>query len=76
MGLLELITLDFNVIDRRLIRYFAFHMFVRRNGNIVWLYISCIYTLRKCVSLSNSSGLKFRLYQPFLLLDPEQCPKH
>jgi hypothetical protein len=57
--LLGIISLDLNVIDQLLIRYSVFVMYLRRNGNVVWLYISCLYTLRKPMSVSNSVGGKF-----------------
>ena len=33
------ISLDFNVLDQLLIRYFAFVMLLRRSGNMMWLFI-------------------------------------
>jgi hypothetical protein len=76
MELLGIIGLDFNVIGKLLITYSAFVMYLRRSGNVVWLYIRHLYTLRKPVSVSNSAGLKVHPYQPWLCPQPVEWPRH
>jgi hypothetical protein len=71
-GIVGIISLDFNVLDQLLIKYFTFVVHLRRSGNMMWLYISCLYTYKKPISLCNSAGLKVHPYQPWLHPEPEQ----
>jgi len=70
-GIVGFIFLDFNVLDHIMIRYFAFVVHLRRSRNMVWLYISCLYTPKKPISLCNSAGLKVHPYQPWLHPEPQ-----
>jgi hypothetical protein len=71
-GIVGIISLDFNVLYQPLNRYFAFVVYLRRSGNMAWLYISCLYTSQKPINLCNYAGLKVHPYQPWLHPEPEQ----
>ena len=53
-GIVGFISLDFSVLDHLMIKYFAFVVHLRRSWNMMWLYISCLYTSKKSVKLKQS----------------------
>jgi len=53
-GIVGFISLGLNVLDHLMIRYFAFVVHLRRSRNMLWLYISCLYTSKKPIKVKQS----------------------